>query len=413
MKKRLELTIVFLISMTAIFLISMTAVSFAADDLASALKEGTVSGNIRTYYFARDFDENTTDLEDFAVGGVLNVQTAPLKGFSAGVGFKTSQGAGWNDDDKGVIGLLAQDENGNHENYTAMSQYYLQFEGFDTKVKIGAQDITTPWLSGHDIRLTPNTFRALSITNKSIPKVELHAYYVDEIMMRNGTEFISMSKSISSKITEDKPVMVGGLIWKAPGALKIQLWNYYAQEVNNMPYLRVDYSGKLNKDCTLLAGLRLLKQNDVGDALAGEIDTYMAGGSVGLKAYGAKLDFYYAQIGDDSLVKKWGSNTIIAQQVVSSERAEEKSFGAKVFYDFGNIGLQGLSAYVYYANYNTPDSGVNASEDLTETDFNVNYNFGKTLKGLSLTLRHAIINEDEGQNGEDYTDSRVYLQYAF
>ncbi|WP_304511859.1 OprD family outer membrane porin [Desulfobacula sp.] len=399
------------IGLTIMLLVAMTAVSFAADDLASAFKEGKISGNIRSYYFTRDFDKKTADTEDFAIGGVLNAQTAPLKGFSVSVGFKTSQGASWNDDDMGVHGLFAKDSKGDHENYTALNQYYLQFEGFDTKVKFGAQNITTPWLNAHDIRLTPNTYRALSIVNKSIPKVELYAYYVDEIMTRTSTEFQSMSESISSKITDEKPVIIGGIVWKAPGALKIQFWDYYTQDVHNMAYMRADYSYKLNKDYTLLAGLRLFNQDDVGDALAGEIDTYMAGGSLGVKAYGARLDLLYAKVGDDSLVIQWGHNKVIAQQVYGSDKADQDSYGAKLFYDFGQIGLKGLSSYVYYATYDTPDSGKNASQDFDEIDLDLQYKFDKSLKGLSLRLRHAIVQKAQG--GEDLTDSRVYLQYVF
>ena len=400
-------------AVAAFGLVAGVSATASALDLAGAFKEAKVSGNIRTYYFERDFDGDKTDKEDLAVGGVLNFQTAPLQGISAGIGFKTSQGASWNDDDKDVYGLLAKDDNKDHANYSALNQYYLQYENFNTTVKLGAQYINTPWLNKHDNRLTPNSYRALSIVNKSIPNVELQGYYVADMMKKTSEEFVSMSESVKSSITEDKSVLVGGLVWKAPGNLKIQLWEYYGKDLYNNAYLRADYSYKLNEKCTLSAALQYLNQEDTGDALAGERDTYMLGGNVGLKAYGAKLNLYYAQVGDDTVIFPWGHNKVIVQQINGSQRAEEDSFGVKLAYNLKQIGLKGLSAYVYYAHYDTPDSGDNASPNIDETDFNVQYKFGGSLKGLSLRARHAIIDVDEDVSGVDFTDTRLYLQYKF
>ena len=94
-------------------------------------------------------------------------------------------------------------------------------------------------------------------------------------------------------------------------------------------------------------------------------------------------------------------------------QAEERGFLAALKYDFGEIGVEGLVAKVKHLDFDTPDSGINASPDKTETDFDVKYQFSGWLDGLSLRLRHAIINQKESLGGEDFTDSRIQLKYDF
>ena len=64
-------------------------------------------------------------------------------------------------------------------------------------------------------------------------------------------------------------------------------------------------------------------------------------------------------------------------------------------------------------DFNTPDSGINASPDYYDIDFDLKYKFSGYFEGLAFRLRHAIINEDEDLGGEDYTDSRFYCTYDF
>lgn len=77
-----------------ILLISATS-AHGGDDLLSVFTEGALTGELRTYFFRRDFDSATTR-EDLAAGGMLYYRTAPLLGVSLGVGFYTGQDMGLN-----------------------------------------------------------------------------------------------------------------------------------------------------------------------------------------------------------------------------------------------------------------------------------------------------------------------------
>ena len=178
-------------------------------------------------------------------------------------------------------------------------------------------------------------------------------------------------------------------------------------------YLTAFYSQAFGK-YTWSVDLRYLHQQDVGNQLAGEISTYMAGGNISLGVYGAYLTLYYGLIGSDSLVEYFGENKIISLQNLELDRAEEKGFAVKVGYNFENLGVNGLSMYVVYGNFDTPDRGFNGSPDAEEFDVNLQYQLGGWLKDCSLRVRYAIIELDEDlEGGRTWTDTRFYLVYSF
>ena len=101
-------------------------------------------------------------------------------------------------------------------------------------------------------------------------------------------------------------------------------------------------------------------------------------------------------------------------QVTNVIQAEQDTIGVKLGYDFGNLGLKGLSGYVFYADINSPDQGTNASPDITEVDFSLFYRFSGWAEKTSLWVRYAIIDKDESVTGGiDANDFRIYLNFSF
>ena len=59
-----------------------------ADTLAQIIRNGSVSGDIRSYYFSKLYGAPTKANEDaYSLGGILNARTGSLDGFSAGASF--------------------------------------------------------------------------------------------------------------------------------------------------------------------------------------------------------------------------------------------------------------------------------------------------------------------------------------
>ena len=385
--------------------------AWGATNIISALKESRVSGEFRTYFFQRDFDGVTRDRQDFAVGGKIRLETGELQGISAGLSVYTSQGLGLNSDNKAVYGLLAKDAQGHHKSYTALGELYLQAQYMKTTLKIGRQEMKTPWVNLHDIRMTPQSFEALQLSSEYFSHFKIVVAHVTKIKLRTATDFIYMSQA--AKVSQKEPVTLGGVIYSGIEGMKLQLWDYYAWNMWNDVYLRLDYRNSFGEDFPIYGDIRYLYRRGIGDELAGPSDTYAFGIRGDMGAYGATFSLAWAKNGAEKILRPWGHNLEVAIQVNVADQADEEAWRAMLGYDFGRIGLKGLSGYVIYGDFNTPNTGANASPDANEFDFSLEYDISRFVKGLSLRARCAIIDEDDDFGGEDYTDVRFQLRYKF
>lgn len=394
-----------------ILVMFLSANVFAADDLKSAFSEGKVSGQSRTQYFARNYD-TSTDREDFATGGMFYYKTAPLNGINLGVAFYTGQGMGLNNDTKDVYGLLASKPNGDHDNYTALGEAYLQGEYGDTMIKLGRQELELPWINGDDNRLTPQSVQGYVLINNSIPDLEIFVGHITRMKGKASSDFLSMT-SFAEIPGTGKPVTVGGYTYSGFKNLKFQLWDFYAHDFLNNIYLRADYSLEIGAGKELSVAFQYLNQSDTGDNIGGTIDTYGSAVEAGIEMNGYKFTAAYAVIGDQDVLYPWGHDWFVSAAMNDSSRADEDGIMLTLSYDFGKIGIPNLKGKIAHADFDTPETGPSASYDYTETDFDLKYRLRGKLEGMSLRARYGIINKDETLGGEDYNDLRLYVTYDF
>lgn len=399
----------------AVFCLCFTAQ--AEDSIQGMFSNGSLKGEIRLFDFTRNFDGSTTDRNDMAAGGLFYYNTAAFKGVSFGAAFATANDVA-SDDNDAVYGLL-QNDGGDHESFTRLQEYYIQGGWFDTRIRYGAQELFTPLMNGHDVRMAPRTYRGLSVVNSSLENLTLSFYYITDSMGHSDEDFISLSEAVAnepggaSAIDDDKDMLIFAASYDIPlpsAKANVQAWYYTMEDVYREIFLKGSISKKFS-EAALYANPSILFQKSHGDELNGELDTNQYGLSAGVKAYGFDLTGYYAKTGDDSVFLPWGDEKTVVQQVMSSTRAEEDVYGIKLAYDFGRIGLKGLNAYVYHAEYIAPDSGKNQANDIAETDFSIQYLFSGSMEGLGLRARYASINVKEG--GEDYEDIRFMAVYKF
>ena len=386
----------------------------SAGDLGSAFTEGVFSGHLKTLWFIRNFDGDRTDWSTLAIGGNLKFETAPLYGFRAGVGVKASVGDVL--DDKHLYGGLLQstDDPSEGDSYGAFDEYYLSYTNWDTTLTLGAYAIESPWVQGFDIRMNPKKYRGAKLKNNSYEPLTVHLHYIADWLDWTADSWESIASGLTKNTDDDEGAFVAGLAWQLNDSWKIQAWDYYFDEVFNGIYGRVDYTQKFGDGYSFGARLKYLDQRDVGNAKAGELDTYVAGGDVSLAAYGGKLSLYYGQVGDDTLLNPFGGDYVVLMQTKWIERAEEQVWGVRFDYDFGQLGVQGLTTYLFYADFDTPDAGVNASTDHAELDFSLKYQLTQWVEGLSVWFRWAHVDQDENvANGNDWDDIRFYINYKF
>ena len=371
--------------------------AMAADNLKEMFAQASVNGIIKVLSYTRDFDGATQDNKDIAIGGTLYYKTDSFKGISFGTAFATTNIIG--EKDEGFYyGISAPV----HESVTRLQEYYLQGDWYDTQIKVGAQELNTPFLCKHDIRMIPRSYRGLSVVNKSVENLTLSGYYLTDNLGWVDKKFVSFTKD----------VYIVGASYKLPFEAvnsKVQAWYFTMPDTFNQTYFKADFSKKLN-DFVLHASPTVFTQNSQGDELDGELDTYQYGGNLGVSAYGFDLTGFYSKTGNDSIRDDWGYGKIIIQQVRNSgddlagDRGHEKAYAGLLSYDFSCVGVKGLNAYVFYAYYDAP------ADTIDETDFSIQYNFCGALDGFGLRARYAIVNAD---NHTDFTDTRYYVTYRF
>jgi len=385
------------------------------ESLNALAGQGKVSGVFKTLYYQRMFDGDSPDWSTLAIGGNLKYESFPVYGLTGGVGFKTSQGDYSNNGDEVYRGMLATGTTPkDQESYTALDEYFLRYTNWDTQATLGAHAVNTPWLHGHDIRMNQKKYRGFGIINNSIETLELHGYYLTHWLDWTAEKYDSITSAITGDTGDDEGSLTVGARWQALSSMNVQAWNYYFKDALNSFYVRADYSHTTGNDFNLGVDLAYLHQTAVGDKLAGNINTYTAGGFAFMGGYGATLSFYYGANGADNLSAPFGNSKIVSMQVLELDRADEDSLGIKLGYDFGSLGLDGLGAYLFFARFDTPDSGDNASPDSTEIDFDLQYELSGWLKLCTVRFRHAVINQDEDvTGGEDFTDSRLYFLWKF
>lgn len=407
----MKLRVLFITLISLCFSVS----AFAADNIKDMFTQGYGSGEIRTLDFTRDFAGSTNTRSDMAIGGMLYYHTAPLHGLSFGVAFATANDINSNDDDN-VYGILQKDSQGNHESFSRMQEYYVQGNWYNTVIKYGAQEIRTPFMEVHDLRMIPRTYKGASVVNNSIDNLTLSAYYITDSMGWSDDEFISLSQAVAnepggaSTIRDEKAMTILGASYDVPvDAVKtnVQAWYYTLEDIYNESYLKASASKKFG-DVTVHVKPSVLYQTSQGENLNGDFNAYQYGVNAGVGMYGFDLTGFYAKTGNGDLLQPWGDDKVIIQQVLASGRADEKATAAKLSYDFGALGVKGLSAYAFYADYNVPSDST--ARDVAETDFSVQYAFHGALDGLGLRARYAMINYD---GGEDYKDIRYYATYKF
>ena len=207
-----------------------------------------------------------------------------------------------------------------------------------------------------------------------------------------------------------------------------------------------DYFTPQNSDMVLSLSAQYANQSDVGDHIAGNIDTWF----YGLKFEAAidRTTFFigfneveYNELSYDggTIFVRWGTPQMFNSfQVQDSELAGTQSVGAGMQYQFSQESmLPNVIMRLRYANYDMPNSlyRTDARQDKSETTFDLNYAFGKTesiagipMNGLSMQFRVAYNNYDinydfeaykelHGYDAEsvtdDFLDTRLYLNYIF
>ena len=370
--------------------IAFVSISYAVDTNNSFLK--SADGYVRAGYQA---DDNSD--QDLALGGKLHIDTKSWNGISAGASFYTTNVIAHNNDGAGYPFF-----DSDNDSYSILGEAYLQAVYKNTILKVGRQEIDTPFADTDDIGMVPDTYRAAILINKDIPDTTLIAGYLDKWA---GIDAPKPEKF--TDINGDNGVWVVGSTYEGIKGLTLSAWYYSLpdDDIDGIFYIEVDYEGKAG-GISYSTGIQYANQshnNNTGD------DTNIWGltGSIGYNPMGLTATIAYNKSNDNAADNGFGGGPFFTSaefETIAEAGKDGDVIMAGLEWDLSNIGFDGLTLdanYFAFEDYNDNDGN--------ELDLSANYAFNDNL---AIDLIYA--NVDNGDvSGNDFENTRVFVNYNF
>ncbi len=399
------------------------------DAFDNFIKNTVINGDIRNYYFSRDYtNPDASNQAAYSLGGNLRILTAPiLGGFQLGAGIYTAQDLGMDNNNPKKV-----DQSLPGVPVTVLGQAYLQYQNSRILIRGGDQLINTPWMNAADSRMIPATYRGIYGSWSPQENMSFIALRIFDFKSR-----ISDSFSATNLYTPDNsgtPIhgLAGdtfagaqavGATYKT-GAINSQLWGYQFFDFGKLLYADAQYTFAQSANLHPFIGIQGLKEwgdgNDILQQVSSDAaDATAFGAQIGLDNPRVRFTTSYNKIfqangayNNGDIVSPYTSGyasdplytTSMLAGLVEKSSGDAVKIAATVFAFDKQIQFT-TSFARYFTAPNTPNTN--------ETDFDLTYTFPKSsrFKGLSIRNRFGILTGNTSL-GTFYAN-RLMLQYSF
>lgn len=362
--------------------VAFTSQLAAADTLADAFKNGSLSGEIKAFYFNKDNGTNTEDI--FAAGLMLRYLTDEFKGFKAGATFQSSSTPFIDEGGKTMF------RNDMWAQGAQLSEAYLSYTLEKTTAKYGRMFMSTPLIAGSGSRLIRESFEGAHLTNTDLPNTTLGAVYVDKFQARtdrNGDvgKFKDHKEGAYSLYAINKSI---------PNLTLIGAWAHVdkqtAQSDLNIYYAEAMYADKLNEVGYTLAGQYWANKYTSST----DESIYAYAFKAGANAHGLSGYVAYSKVSNDAAPGGYlvhgvgnGSDTMYTYSLIGSYNYEPNMEAYALSLDYALTTAAKVGTL--YVQTDTD------SEKVSYTGFYASYGFGGFLKGLSVSGQYETIGKDK------------------
>ena len=187
---------------------------------------GEFSGNLRIGYISAD-DDSSDRAHSSAIGGELSYSSAVWQGISATGTLYTTQKL-FNDDDSSFFSSTG-------DSYAILGQAYLQANISDTEIKVGRFGFDSPHADMDDIRMVPNTFTGVLVTNTSLADSTVYLAHLDKwsgVDSNKPEDFTDLNGSGG--------VNIFGVVYQGLENVALQGWYYHAKDLADLFYVAAE-----------------------------------------------------------------------------------------------------------------------------------------------------------------------------
>jgi hypothetical protein len=319
--------------------------------------------------------------------------------------------------DEGGTRLLAPPQN----SIGVLGQIYGRIQIGDQEIRGGRQLVDTPLINPQDNRMVPNTFEAATVV--SLPdkdrKYDYAVGYIWNMKQRDSNDFIPMSEALAGTDVLNRGTAFGMLRLRPVAGLSLAAMDYNVQDFINTGFLQAEYDFRQPKGLpNWILGANVVDQRTVGaNLLAGSpFETYQASAKAQMYYAGWTLFAAGSVTGEGSkLFSPYGTKANYTDmQQVSFDNANEKAIGGSVAYDFGTVGLPGVSAGAWYTHgWDAINPGTNLGiPNRNELDLWIQYRPTEgPLKGFRLKTQYSTLWQ-QGNVREPQPEFRFIVDYT-
>ena len=362
---------------------------------AIAGKETVVDGYIRGTYQSHDVKDDRVYKDD-AIGGKLHFETASTDGVSLGASFYGTTEV-FNDDNKGLIPLRGE----SHKSYAILGEIYLKYESKNSILKVGRQEIETPFAQTDDIGMIPNTFESAIFINRGIKDTTI---FLGQINKMAGVDAEVIDEF--TKVNGSKNMQFIGITYNGIDNLSLAGWYYRLKgaEIDKISYIEANYAKDLNRNYSYELGLQYSKQNySVGD------DATVLGGTVTVasKSSGITLSSAYTKVKNRVASSGFGGGPFFSNSeylIIDNAGIDGSAKWIGTEIDGSRFGYSGLTLGLGKITLETE-----SKKEATEVDFVASYEVNKNMEFHMIysDLKGVDVGEDDAKH------LRVFVNYNF
>jgi len=432
-------------SVVSIYLIILTINLYAlqVENNSSINTYIDIEASLRYYSMMRKYNEFLDDAtrpylkqrSSNAIGGSLGFKTKAFHHWSLGATLYTSQPVFNNPKDEGGLQLLQDDQSG----YSVLGEAYIAYEDRYNLFKIGRQKLSAyRFLSDSDVRMTPYTYEAAVVENRKLQDTVFRAAVVKGVKTVASTEyidFINASKDLFKEQTINRNPIRGNYNpnnYDANGnyigphenlyllsmvydtkKLTFEFWDYLVPDFVNFIYTTATYKFEYKKLHNRLS-IQYLQQNDVGNHVAGNINTYAYAIQFYSRYENVHFTYSFNKVKYDensldggTIIDSWGSNLLYGGLFYNgADQAGTIANSIMLSYDFK---IYPFKILLSAGMYDLPN-GMNdlfAEQDNSEYDF-VIYYLPKWNKNLTCKLETIYVDFDTNYDFKGYENLHGY-----
>ncbi|MCC7467276.1 MAG: OprD family outer membrane porin [Saprospiraceae bacterium] len=401
-----------------------------AENLQEVFKNGQFHGSFRTFLMATDNARDLSDYHAWAAGGTLGFVSAPLHGFSFGLGgvFNynlASSDLGAKDSITGAvkryeIGLFDVQRPDNKNDLDRLEEFFLRYQWKKSRMTLGRQSLQTPFVNYQDGRMRPTAESGAWLEFNEIKNLKMEGGWLWKISPRSTVEWFNVGESIGlypkglnpdgtgsgyPEHLESKGIGLLGVTRNWGKNTKVQVWNQYVENIFNTAFVQVDHTKPLKNGHKWILGAQYTHQDALAHGgNADESKTYFQKGGqsnvvsaqTGWEHGHWRALAAYTHITSDGRFlspREWGREPFYT--FMPRERVEgsgnSHSVTARVQWQHPGRRLKVEAAYGHFYLPDVKEVALNkyAFPAFNQFNFDVRYAFGGMLKGLRVQFLYV------------------------